>query len=111
MADHQIVGYVPDEEADRFGHYASALSLDVSAVATLLIVREISACRLRGLVEQYPAIGGSGRKIVAHQRNGLLKQAFAGHAAKFDVKSTPAAGSVFRAELHERWLEKAVHNR
>lgn len=25
MADHQIVGYVLDEEAERFGQYASAL--------------------------------------------------------------------------------------
>ena len=110
MADHQIVGYVLDEEAERFGQYASALSLDVSAVATLLIVREISAGRLRGIVERYPSVGG-GRKIVAHQRNGDLKQVFADHVAKFDVRSTPAAGSLFRAELHERWLEKTVHNR
>ena len=110
MTDTQIVGYVLQEEAERFGKYAAALSLDASAVANLLLVREISAGRLGGLIGRYPAVSG-GRKIVAHLRNVELKQGFADHAEKFGLKATPAASSLFRAELVERWLEKTVHNR
>lgn len=102
----QIVGYVTTEEASAFAAYAESLSLDVSALANLLIRREVQLGRL----DQLPAPPPDERtvKITAHFKNPAFKTGFTTHASQHGLRAGPAATRLYRAELEERWLESCV---
>ena len=106
----QILGYLALDEADNFQHYAAELSLDRTALANLLIVRELRIGRLAELKLRYDRdLGGMEKtKVVAHQADLLIKGVFKAHAANFALKPSRAAAIVFRAELAERWLEASM---
>ena len=102
----QILGYLSDGEASAFQQYAAELRLDVTALANLLIVRELRRDRLAVLRVLYDRdLGGQGKKkIVAHQSDHETKVAFKAHAIARDLKPSRAAAIIFRAERAERWL-------
>lgn len=102
----QITGYLTPVQAAAFQDLAASGGLDVSALANLLIVRELRVNRLRILKADFDADLGQGErmKITAHQRFDVTKEAFSAHAAATGLKPGPAAAILFRAELKERWL-------
>jgi hypothetical protein len=106
----QILGYLALDEADNFQHYAAELRLDRTALANLLIVRELRIGRLEELKLRYDRdlAGMEKTKVVAHQADPLTKAAFKEHAAGFALKPSRAAAIIFRAELTERWLEASM---
>jgi hypothetical protein len=100
---------LPTEHRD-FCAYADSFHLKDSALANLLIVRELHRKRLGDLKPLYfkeVATIGSAR-ITAHQTSVAAKAAFIAHAAAHGLKMGPAAGIIFRAELTERWLGKSI---
>lgn len=106
----QVLGYVTPEERDAFEAYANDHGLDVTALANLLIARELRAKRLEQLLLKIgfgPALTVR-TKIVAHTPTDATKAAFATRAAQAGVKPSRAAAILFRAELEERWLERHV---
>jgi len=102
----QILGYLSLEECDAFQAYAGELRLDRSALANLLIVRELRVRRLPGLKAKFDRDLPADRKtkITAHQGDPSTKDAFIAHSADCGMKPTRAAAILFRAELSERWL-------
>jgi hypothetical protein len=99
----QIVGYVTSDEANAFAAYAESLSLDVSALANLLIRREVQIGRLAHL--PVPPPGDRAVKITAHFKTAAVKTGFTDHAQRHGLRAGPAATRLYRAELDERWLE------
>jgi hypothetical protein len=100
---------LPSEHRD-FCAYADSLHLKDSALANLLIVRELRRKRLAKLKLLYfkeVAKTGSAR-ITAHQTSEAAKAAFLAHAAIHNLKMGPAAAIIFRAELAEHWLERST---
>jgi hypothetical protein len=109
--DPQIGGYLRPEEKKAFDEYIEQFKLRKGAVATLLILRELRCSRLPRLKERFAMPPGSGRaRISARPTDLSLKTAFEQHVSKFGMDPDPSAGIVFRAELHERWLEKAMES-
>ncbi len=106
----QVLGYVTPVERQAFEAYALDHGLDVTALANLLIARELRAKRLAQLTLRFDRTEPlSDRvKIVAHTPTEATKLAFAGRAAEAGLKPTRAAAILFRAELEERWLERHV---
>lgn len=105
----QILGYLSPEAHTAFVAYALAYGLDVTALANLLIARELRAPRLGALtLEPAPAPPLKVRcKVVAHAPE-VTKAAFSTHSAKFGLKPSTAAAILFRTELEERWLAHHV---
>ena len=97
-------------ERDAFEAYAFDHGLDVTALANLLIARELKAQRLEQLLLNIgPGTALTVRaKIVAHTPTDATKSAFAARAEQAGVKPSRAAAILFRAELEERWLERHV---
>lgn len=106
----QILGYLTTEEVLHFQSYAAELRLDATALANLLIVRELRNPRLGKLRERFDReLGGSERsKVVAHQRGERTKLAFKEHAEGLGLKASRAAAILFRAELEELWLQGSM---
>lgn len=102
----QIVGYVTDEEARAFAAYAESLGIDVSALANLLIRREMKLGRLRQM--QPPPTEERTVKITAHLKSEAVKANFTDHASRHGLRAGPGATRLFRAELEERWLEACL---
>jgi len=106
----QIIGYLTETDRVHFQAYAQSLGLDASALANLLIGRELTLARLSGLAVRFdqetPVAGRT--KVTAHLPVAEIKQAFAALAAQAGMKPTRAAAVLFRAELEERWLEASV---
>ncbi len=102
----QITGYLTPVQAAAFQNHAASGGLDVSALANLLIVRELRTKRLPILKMDFDVDlpPGERMKVTAHQRLDITKEAFAAHAAETGLKPSPAAAILFRAELKERWL-------
>ena len=108
--DNRIGGYLSIEEHAAFKEYAASLQLGVSALASLLIEREIRVVRLAKLAETYrrhlPL--SRRRRITAKPQLDGCKAVFDVHVRKLDLSPDAGAGILFRAELTERWLERSV---
>jgi hypothetical protein len=98
----QIVGYVTAEEAQSFAAYAETLGVDASALANLLIRREMQLGRL-GLLPA-PPVEKRGVKITAHFKDEAVKSKFTDHAGRHGLAAGSAATRLYRAELEELWL-------
>ncbi len=102
----QIVGYVTTEEAQSFAAYAETLGVDASALANLLIRRELQLGRL-GLLPT-PPVEKRGVKITAHFKDETVKSNFTDHASWHGLAAGPAATRLYRAELEEHWLQSCL---
>ena len=104
----QITSYLPAEEESEFRDYAAMLGIDKSALANLLIRREIARDRLNELGRfghQMPRSACT--KVTAHVDD-ATKTAFAVHSARHALRPGVAAGLLFRAELAEHWLQHSL---
>ena len=106
----QILGYLSFVEAVDFQLHAASGGLDASALANLLIARELNLARLSELRGEFcvDAVHPDRKKIVAHVRDDSTKVSFARAAAEAGLKPSPAAAILFRAELKERWLSHCL---
>lgn len=109
----QITGYMTADERSRFGDYAHRLGLDGGTVATLLLVRELRVDRLAELRSKpgFRSPAKAPGKITSHRLAEPEKQKFREHRARFKMSASKALGLLCRAELKERWLEKAIHRK
>jgi hypothetical protein len=109
--DHQIGGWQRPSEKAALEEYLDQFGIGHAAAATLLFVRELRCNRLSMLKDRFAVPTGSDRKrITVHQPDGGLKTAFKEHAASIGLKPNAAASILLRAELSERWLEKAMES-
>lgn len=106
----QIGGYLQPDEHARFKAYANELGLSESALANLLLVREIRRKRLNDLKGKYSAgaPSESRERVTAHRPDAVMKIAFVAHSSKEGLKPDQAASILYRAELGERWLEQSI---
>lgn len=106
----QIGGYLTPDEHSEFKRYAAAFQFTESSLANLLIVRELRRQRLPKLRQLFASNAPlkERARITAHQSNERLKQTFDAHAQGAGVSPDQAASIIFRAELNERWLQRAV---
>ncbi|MBY8332388.1 hypothetical protein [Qipengyuania pacifica] len=104
-----IGGWLSEEEGATFAEYASQIGIDAAALATLLLMKELSEGKLGAT--RKPVINSpvrKGRRVTARTSRLDLKQRFNNHAAAHGLSSDAAAAAVFRTELQERWLGKCV---
>jgi hypothetical protein len=106
----QQVAKVSLTEQAAFHTYAEQFGLHVSTIASLLLARELRLKRLGELCENHPPEKGIllNGKIVVYLHSDILKKAFKSHATDAQMRPGPAAATVFRAELAERWLERVI---
>ena len=107
---NQLHGYLTVGEQAAFAAYAADYELDITGLAGLLIVRELRLRRLANLVRRYPKRSSiCGRpKVTAHLSRPTLLDEFARLSKAAGVTRSVAAAAVFRAELEEQWLSKAL---
>ncbi|WBO22722.1 hypothetical protein [Sphingomonas abietis] len=104
----QITAYLPIVDAERFQAYAESFGIDKSALANLLIKRELALQRLSVLERYKHSMPISGcKKVTAHIVDPETKAAFAALSEQNQLKAGAAASILFLAELHERWLDRA----
>ncbi len=107
--EFQIVGYVPHDHHSQFCEYAAEVGVPNSVLGLLLLHRELKLSRLQVLAARYPpAPKASCKHIAVSFATAAAKDAFVGHASGMQYSATYAAGVVFRAEVDERWLIKAL---
>jgi hypothetical protein len=106
----QIGGYLQPDEHASFKTYANDLGLTESALAKLLLVRELRRKCLNELKGKYPpgARSGSRKRVTAHRPDAAMKTAFSERCSEEGLKPDQAASILYRAELDERWLDKAM---
>ena len=105
----QITGYLPRDDAERFRSYAVELGIDKSALANLLIHRELQLGRLAGLRQhQHSEPRARCTKVTAHLADSAIKLAFNAAAQQVGLVPGAAASILFRAELSERWLARSI---
>lgn len=106
----QIGGYLTPLEHTNFKAYAQEFGLSESALANLLLVRELRLRRIHYLKGKYPAgaPSDSRQRVTAHQSNAALKIAFEVHSVEEGLKPDQATSILYRTELDERWLEKSI---
>lgn len=106
----QIGGYLKPDEHARFKAYANGLGLSESALANLLLVREIRRKRLRDLKSRYSAgaPSESRERVTAHRPDAAIKVAFVARSSEEGLKPDQAASILYRAEISERWLEQSI---
>lgn len=109
QAKSVIGGWLSEEEGAAFAEYASQIGIDAAALATLLLIKELSEGKLGAT--RKPVINSpvrKGRRVTARTSRLDLKQRFQDHAAAHGFSSDAAATALFRTELQERWLGRCV---
>jgi hypothetical protein len=99
--------YLTSEEDAQFRRYAKARGLDATALASVLLLRELRLHRLE--ISRFSAtdsLGHRDRKVTAHLPTQAEKEAFVAHARNCGLKPATAAAILLRAELTERWLDR-----
>lgn len=106
----RIGGYLNPEEHREFGDYSSSLCVTGSALVALLIARELRVKRLKDLVDQFRAGARVGirKRISSPVLPNSLRDTFEDHAKTVGLSLDQAASILFRAELAERWLDRAL---
>lgn len=100
-----IGGWLSVEEGVEFEAYANTLGIDLAALATILVVRELNCDNLSRLDSTGPRPRVSkGKRISARTKQADLKERFGLHALQRGIKPDSAASALFRAELSEHWL-------
>src|SRR4051812_23065638 len=96
-SEDRIGGWVRADEHKDFQSYAHRFHLRPAAVATLLIVRELTTRRLPHLKDLYDHPTGSAReRITAGPVDGRLKAEIEEQAAAAGLELGPAAAMVYR---------------
>lgn len=104
-----IGGWLSREQGIEFEAYSAELGLDMAALATILIVRELNHDKLLGLIDSGTRPrSAKGKRVSARTKQVKLKERFSEHAAKHGLSPDAAAAMLFRAELTEKWLGRCL---
>ena len=107
----QIGADVSDDLRNRVLRYAEALHLSESGLVNLLIARELELKRLANLklfrAAKRPASGPRPR-LTGRQNEPSLRINFEHHVKALGIDRADAVVTLAEAELHERWLPKAL---
>lgn len=107
--DPQVGCNLTPDEGDQLTLYARQHELSRPNLCGLLVVRELKLKRLAALKRSY---GGSGSRKggarVTARVSRPIKAEFMIHVADVPMGADDAAAILFRAELSECWLSKAV---
>lgn len=106
---NDIGAWVSKEEGRRFQALAFAVGLDESALATILVVRELA---IRSLV----AVSANGslprvvkdKRVTARPKRHELKVQFREYSKSLGLSMDAAAATLIRKELAENWLGNTI---
>lgn len=106
---HDAIGtWLSADDGDAYAEYCKGLGLDESALATLLLVREVNAGRLQEL----KALGGLPRikqkRVTIRPKGSGLREKFIAHAKANGLGMERAAALVLMAETREKWLQSVL---
>ena len=105
----RIGGWLSVAEGLEFESYATQIGIDHSALATLLIVRELNRDNLSSLATRSGGVCcEKGRRVTASPKGTDWKARFADHARVHSMTPDAAASMIFRFELAEKWLAKEL---
>jgi hypothetical protein len=105
----QVTGYVSPLEREVFEAYATSFDLDVGTLMLLLIVRELQLARLALLRERFDTPEMPERtKVTAHAKSAAVKAGIIETARRASLSTSRVCAVLLRAELEERWLERAL---
>ena len=108
----QITTHLCLAERNMFEGYARSFALDPAGLLALLLVRELRSPRLALLVKHdVPANEPRRSKVTAHALDENLHRKVLTMAANHGQSVSHACAVIIRAELTERWLERALMTR
>jgi hypothetical protein len=106
----QIGCYLTEDETKELRAYAQAHELRVPSLCALIVLHELRCRRLSDLKSTYLRKVGKqeGQRVTARFSRPELKEEFSNHVNECGIGSDDATGVLIRAELQERWLDKAL---
>lgn len=108
---NEIGCWVSKEEGEQFHALAFSVGLDESALATLLVVRELHTKSLINQLNRYPPQKVlKEKRITARPKRHDLKAQFSSHAANVGLSVDAAIATLSRKEIVENWLGNAIRN-
>lgn len=108
MGAPQITGHVRASEREQFERHARRFGLDVAALLTLLLVRQLrigDVSRLDKAAEEVPDLFST---VTAHVRDPQFKTDVQALAAGASVSVSRLCAVLVRSELREHWIERAI---
>lgn len=102
----QITAYLTADERKNLRTYSAEFGLDLSGLATLLLVRHLRVAR-RGAAttpEEEGRPDGRDKKVTIHRVNQKTKELWVKHAKASGLSLSAFVGSVCIRELEEKWL-------
>jgi hypothetical protein len=104
-----IGGWLSKADGLAFAEYAAEIGIDLAALATILLVRELNHDRL-GVLRPLSDAGHAekGKRVSVRPKRSDLKEEFGQHALRHNLSPDAATSILFRAELRERWLGKCL---
>lgn len=104
-----IGGWLTKAEGEKFQALALSVGLDESALATILVVRELNTRSLA--VDQSRFISTTvtkEKRITARPKRDELKVQFQGYCRSLGLSMDATAAAVFRKEIAENWLGTTI---
>jgi hypothetical protein len=102
--------YLTADELRELREYAAHLEISVPNLCSLVIQRELCKPKLSSLKRRHLKRVGrkGGERMTVWFANKAIKNRFAAHISKCKLRSGDAVGALFRAELSEQWLRRAI---
>lgn len=100
-----IGAWLSADDGDEYVEYCKGLGLDESALATLLLVREVNAGRLQELKSQVRLPSTKHKRVTIRPKGSGLREKFMAHAKANGLGMERAAALVLMAETREKWLQ------
>lgn len=95
-------------DGEAFADYCRSLGLDESALATLLLVREVNVGRLQTLTTHCRPPHFKDKRVTIRPRRSGLREEFDRHAKANGLGIERATALLLVAETQEKWLERLL---
>ena len=104
-----IGGWLARDEGEKFQALACSVGLDESALATILVVRELAIRSLASGPSKFvPRKVVKEKRITARPTRSELKVQFREYAESLGSSMDATAAALFRKEIAENWLGKTI---
>lgn len=111
VQSHKIGGWLSETEGKQFQSLAFEVGLDESALATLLVLRELQTKSLKCCKNMYARPKASkDKRITARPRRNDLKAQFREHAVSLELSMDAAVAALCRKEIAENWLGNTIRD-
>ncbi len=108
----QITAHVCAAERSAFEAYARSFGLDAAGLLALLLSREMRLGKILLLIEMdAPSPDPRNAKVTVHGRDLGLRRSVAAIAKTCDTSVSKVCAAVIRAELRDKWLDRALTTR